>query len=99
MGTHAEEQWKKKVEDLEKDHQKALQVRAFLLSEREIVLKLLERSMSAGDRERLDNLRTRIHEKNRQLRLIETEIKDISDRLSQAGERLQQAGESDRQGG
>jgi hypothetical protein len=74
-------------------------VRAFLLSEREIVLKLLERSMSAGDRERLDNLRTRIHEKNRQLRLIETEIKDISDRLSQAGERLQQAGESDRQGG
>jgi|GEM_PF-2155131 len=91
MTTRAEEQWKKQVAGLERDYQKALQVRAFLLSEREIVLGLMEKSLSGGDRERVDNLRTRIHEKNRQLQLVETELKDIASRLREAEERLQQA--------
>jgi len=95
MSTRSGQQWKKQVEGLEKDYQKALQVRAFLLSEREIVLGLLEKSLSGGDRERLDNLRTRIHEKNRQLKLVETELKVIDSRLREAEERLQQAEASD----
>jgi len=91
MSTQAERRWKKLVENLEKDYQKALQVRAFLLSEREIVLGLLEKSLSGSDRERLDNLRIRIQEKNRQLQLVETELKEIASRLREAEERLQQA--------
>jgi hypothetical protein len=98
MSTRAQEQWRKQVEGLERDHQKALQVRAFLLSEREIVLGLLEKSLSGSDRERRDNLRTRIHEKNRQLQLVETELKDIASRLREAKDRLQQAETSDRSG-
>ena len=91
MSTPAEKQWEKQVEGLERDYQKALQVRAFLLSEREIVLGLLEKSLSGSDRERVDNLRTRIHEKNRQLQLVETELEEIASRLREAEERLQQA--------
>jgi hypothetical protein len=91
MSTRAVQRRKKQVEDLERDYQKALQVRAFLLSEREIVLGLLEKSLSHNDGERWDNLRTRIQEKNRQLQLVETELKDIASRLRAAQERLQQA--------
>jgi hypothetical protein len=91
MSTRAIQRGRKQIEDLERDHQKTLQVRAFLLSEREIVLGLLEKSLSGGDGERSANLRTRIQEKNRQLQLIETELKDIASRLRAAQERLQQA--------
>jgi hypothetical protein len=98
MGTRAQKQWSKQIEHLERDYQKALQVRAFLLSEREIVLGLLEKSLSGGDRERVDNLRIRIHEKNRQLQLVEAELKEITARLREARERLQRAGASDEKG-
>ena len=98
MATKAQERWRKQVETLDRDHQKALQVRAFLLSEREIVLRLLEKSLSGGDQERLDNLRVRIHEKNRQLQLVEAELKDIASRLREAEEHLQRAETSDQKG-
>jgi hypothetical protein len=98
MSERAQKQWEKQVEILKREYQKALQVRAFLLSERQIVLRLLERSIPGGDRERLDNLRTRVHEKDRQLRLVEAELKDIASRLKEAERRLQDAGASDENG-
>jgi len=99
MSKRAQKQWEKQVERLTKERQKALQVRAFLLSERDIVLGLLEKSLSGNDRERLDNLRTRIREKNRQLQLVETELKAIAVRLKEAEERLQDAETPDENGG
>jgi chromosome segregation ATPase len=68
-----------------------LQVRAFLLSERDIVLGLMEKSLGGGDQDRLDNLRVRIHEKERQLRLVEEELKEITTRLDEVNKRLQES--------
>jgi hypothetical protein len=66
-------------------------VRTFLLSERNIVLGLLEKSLPGGDRERLDNLRTRIHEKDRQLQLVVLELQDIASPLKEAEQHCQEA--------
>ncbi len=98
MSKRAQEEREKQVESLNKEYQKTLQVRAFLLSERDIVLSLLEKSLSGSDRERLDNLRIRIREKNRQLQMVETELETITARLKEAEKRLQNAGAPDEDG-
>jgi hypothetical protein len=99
MSEKARNEWKKQMENLKKERQKALQVRAFLVSEREIVLRLLEKSMPGGDTERLNNLRTRVHEKDRQLQLVERELKELSARLKETEERFHSAGMEDQAGG
>jgi hypothetical protein len=91
MGTKARNERQKQLESINIEQQKALQVRAFLVSEREIVLGLLEKSLPRGDHERLDNLRVRLHEKERQLQLVEQELKEISSRLEEAQRRLREA--------
>jgi len=99
MSEKARNEWKKQMENLKKERQKALQVRAFLVSEREIVLRLLEKSMPGGDTERLNNLRTRVHEKDHQLQLVERELKELSARIKETEERFYSAGMEDQTGG
>ena len=88
---HATHQRQKQIQDLQARHKKALQVREFLVSERDIVLGLLEKSLRGQDRERMDNLRTRIHEKDRQLHLVDEELKEIQTQLAEAERRLRDA--------
>ncbi len=78
----------KQMQDLKARHEKALRVREFLVSERDIVLGLLEKSLRGQDRERMDNLRMRIHEKDRQLHLVDEELKEIQTQLAEAKRRL-----------
>jgi len=81
----------KKVQSLKILHEKALSLREFLLSEKEIVVGLLQKSLRGQDGERVDNLRTRVQEKDRQLHLIEEELREIQVQLAEAESRLQQA--------
>jgi hypothetical protein len=90
MSTKARDERERQLENLDRERQKALQVRAFLISEREIVLGLLEKSLPRGDHERLDNLRVRLHEKERQLQLVEQELNEISSRQEAAQRRLRE---------
>lgn len=81
----------KQVQSLRVLHEKALRLREFLLSEREIVIGLLKKSLDGQDKERIENLRVRIQEKERQLHLVEDEVKKIQDQLAEAERRLQNA--------
>jgi DNA repair exonuclease SbcCD ATPase subunit len=81
----------RQVKSLQARYEKTLQVREFLSSEREIVIGLLEKSMRGQDRERINNLRTRIQEKDRQLHLVEEELRDIQAQLAEAERRLRDA--------
>jgi hypothetical protein len=81
----------KQVESLKAQYEKTLQVQEFLFSEREIVLGLLEKSLRGQDRERVNNLRTRVQEKDRQLHLVEEELRDIRAQLAEAERRLRGA--------
>jgi len=81
----------RQVKSLQARYEKTLQVREFLFSEREIVIGLLEKSMRGQDRERIKNLRTRIQEKDRQLHLVEEELRDIRAQLEEAERRLRDA--------
>jgi len=84
MPDKASSERQKRVQSLKARHEKTLQVREFLISEREIVIGLLERSLRGQDRERVDNLRTRVQEKDRQLHLVEEELKEIQTQLAEA---------------
>ena len=76
------------VKSLKARYEKALQVREFLSSEREIVIGLLEKSLRGQNRERVENLRTRVQEKDRQLHLVAEELRDIRAQLAEAERRL-----------
>jgi hypothetical protein len=78
----------RQVKSLKARYEKALQVREFLFSEKEIVIGLLEKSMGGQNKERVENLRTRVQEKDRQLHLVEEELRDIRAQLAEAERRL-----------
>lgn len=84
-------QREKQVQNLKAQYEKALRLRDFLLSERKIVIGLLERSLRGQDRERVDNLRTRVQEKERQLHIVKDELREIQAQLREAERRLQRA--------
>jgi hypothetical protein len=91
MSDKAVDERQKQVQSLKALYEKALRLREFLLSEREIVIDLLKKSLGGQDRERIDNLRTRIQEKERQLHLVAEELEEIQVQLAEAERRLQDA--------
>ena len=91
MSDRAAKEREKQVENLRFRQEKALRVREFLVSEKEIVVGLLEKSLKGQDAERVDNLRTRVHEKDRQLQLVEEELKEIDALLAKAESRLRES--------
>jgi hypothetical protein len=91
MPSKAVRERQKQVQSFKVLYEKALQLREFLLSEREIVIELLKKSLDTQDKERIDNLRTRIQEKERQLHLVEDELEKIRIQLAGAERRLQNA--------
>ena len=93
MSDRAAKEREKQVENLRFRQEKALRVREFLVSEKEIVVGLLEKSLRGQDEERVDNLRTRVHEKDRQLQLVEEELKEIDALLAKAESRLRESRE------
>ena len=88
MSDKAAAERRKQLESLQEQYHRTLQVRDFLVAERDIVLGLLQRSK---DWERLDNLRVRVQEKDRQLKLVTQELQDITERLVDAKQRLREA--------
>jgi hypothetical protein len=91
MSDKAVREREKQVENLRSRQQKAMQVREFLISEKEIVVGLLEKALKGQDQERIDNLRTRVQEKDRQFQLVEEELKEIDALLAEAGSRLRES--------
>ena len=87
----------KRVQSLKAQQEKTLKVRDFIFSERKIVIGLLEKSLGGQDRERVNNLRTRIQEKDRQLYLIEEELKEIKAKLVEAESRFRETQTDDPQ--
>jgi len=90
MSDRAAKEREKQVESLRLRQEKALRVREFLISEKEIVVGLLEKSLKGQDEERVDNLRARVHEKDRQFQLVEEELKEIDALLAEAESRLRE---------
>jgi len=93
MSDRAAKEREKQVESLRLRQEKALRVREFLISEKEIVVRLLEKSLKGQDEERVDNLRARVHEKDRQFQLVEEELKEIDALLAEAESRLRESRE------
>jgi hypothetical protein len=87
----------KRVQSLKVQQEKTLKVRDFLFSEREIVIRLLEKALGGQDRERVNNLRIRIQEKDRQLHLTKEELKEIKAKLVEAESRFREAQTDDPQ--
>lgn len=90
MSDKAAAERRKQLESLQEQYHRTLQVRDFLVAERDIVLGLLQRSK---DWERLDNLRVRVQEKDRQLKLVTQELQDITKQLAEAQQRLREVEE------
>lgn len=88
MPQKAARERQKKVKNLKLRQEKVLKLRDFLISEREIVIGLLEKSLGGQNGDRIDNLRRRIHEKDRQLHLVEEELKEIQAQLAEAESHL-----------
>jgi len=88
MSEKAVRERQKKVNSLKVRQEKVLKLREFLISEKEIVIGLLEKSLGGQNGDRIDNLRRRIHEKERQLHLVEEELKEIQARLAEAESHL-----------
>lgn len=81
----------KQVQNLKARLEKTMKVREFLTSEREIVMGLLEKSLGGQDLERVSILRNRIQEKERQLYLVEEELREILAQLAEKERRLRES--------